>query len=73
MMKSSQKCVKIVYFFEYKYPEMQRKRIPRLNEYQSRRGTRAALTRRRNPPAHRGQGMEAFDIKRQPKLYLVDI
>ena len=35
---------------------MQRKRIPRLNEYQSRRGTCAALMRRRSPPAHRGRG-----------------
>ena len=57
MMKSSQKVSKLYTFFEYTYPEMQRKRIPRLNEYQSRRGTRAALMRRRSPPAHRGQGM----------------
>ena len=44
-------------FLESKYPEMQRKRIPRSNEYQSRRGTPATLTRLRSPPAHRGQGM----------------
>ena len=38
---------------------MQRKRIPRLNEYQSRRGTSAALTRRQSPPAHQGPGAHA--------------
>ena len=71
MMKSSQKSVKIVYLFEYTYPEMQRKRIPRLNEYQSRRSdappeppcppgagdVSTDLACSQSPPGHQGPGL----------------
>ena len=41
---------------------MQRKCIPRLNEYQSRRGMRAALTCRRSPPCPPGAGDVSADL-----------
>ena len=55
------KVSKLYTFFENTYPEMQRKRMPRLNEYQSRRGKRRSDAPP-EPPCPPGAGDVGADL-----------